>query len=224
MKTIQSQLLLQVPGIRHGFGTLEEPIPAGLQGAWGAKASLRQVHGAGIIELNYPGQNAESADGFFTRQVEIPTAIMTADCVPVLLARKDGKAVAAVHAGWRGTRARILRNLWDKLAAQHESPADWIAAVGPAIGSCCYNVSKELAEDFSREFKFYDHQFFLPRPLYLDLPQLNALELKSIGISQVEVLPLCTYCSQDSGGPLFNSYRRNPTEAGRQYSGLMRAQ
>jgi YfiH family protein len=216
LSAVQSKLLLSIVGVVHGFGTKSEPIPASLLTKWNEqKPSWKQVHGAAAIEVMSGGQSCGEADAIWTRQKDIPIAVVTADCVPILLARKDGLAAAAVHAGWRGTRAHILSALWEKLKAQGEKPAEWIASVGPAIGPCCYEVSEEIADDFQREFAMYGKDLAVPRHRILDLPAINAQELRQIGLKEVDMLRYCTRC--DEG---FHSYRR---EGGgtRQYSMMM---
>jgi YfiH family protein len=179
-------------------------------------AEKKQVHGVGCVEIREAHQKAGEADAFYSRASGIPVSVVTADCVPVLLARKDGGAVAAVHAGWRGTRAHILRELWKKLSAQGERPGDWIAAIGPAIGPCCYEVSEELARDFAAEFSAVAGA--VPRPRYLDLPSINAQELRAIGMADVDLLRACTLCSKN---PEFFSYRRDGAGT-RQWSIVLR--
>jgi YfiH family protein len=214
---LRSELLLSVPGIEHGFGTRPEPIPAFFQNS-PAKPQWKQVHGIACAEVGTPSQAVGEVDGLFTRLPASPIAVVTADCVPVLLARRDGAAVAAVHAGWRGTAAKILSALWNQLRSQGEKPADWVAAIGPAIGPCCYEVSVELAQQFEREFATLGPHVAVPRFRHLDLPAVNAGALKQLGIGDVEILRHCTLCSKE---PEFFSYRRKPTE-GRQYSAIGR--
>jgi YfiH family protein len=219
--TLRSPLLEQVPGIRHGFGDLHAPIPAEFLPAWeSSKARWKQVHGTGSAELKAIGQEAGEVDALWSRAPGVPTGVVTADCVPILMARADGGAVAAIHAGWRGTHAHMLLELWVKLVAAGERPENWVAAIGPAIGPCCYEVSAELAADFEQEFGIYDPDLVVPRERHLDLPSINAAELHTVGLKQVEMLRLCTRCF---GGdePVFHSYRR---EGGgtRQYSIIAR--
>ncbi len=147
----------------------------------------------------------------------VPIGIVTADCVPILMARRSGGAVAAIHAGWRGTRARILNVLWERLKQDGENPRDWCAAIGPAIGPCCYEVSEDLAQAFSSEFSWVGKNIAVPRERILDLPAINAAELREIGLEQVDLIRACTRCSGNPAHPDFHSYRR---EGGgtRQYS------
>ncbi len=213
MKAIQSSLLSKVPGLVHGFGTREEPVFHELLPAWNAlKPSWKQVHKADVAHVLAANENCGEVDALWTREAGLPIAVVTADCVPILLAKKDGKAIAAVHAGWRGTRAHILSVLWEKLRAHGEWPSEWVAAVGPAIGPCCYEVSEEIAQDFENEFSSFGEKLAVPRHRILDLPAINAKELEQIGMSEVELLRHCTRCNE-----AFHSYRR---EGGgtRQYS------
>lgn len=226
---LSSSVLAKVPGIRHGFGVLGESIPAPLAQAWEAKRPRwQQVHKIDLAHVQAPGQVCGEVDGLYTRAADIPISVMTADCVPVVLARRDGGAGAAVHAGWRGTRAHILGALWDQLLSQGERPGDWVAAIGPAIGPCCYEVSEELAADFEKEYSRLGAGVAVPRYRHLDLQAVNAGVLKELGVSEVEILRACTRCAlahapRSGDGqpqPLLHSYRR---EGGgtRQYSGLI---
>lgn len=219
MSALQSELLSSVPGIRHGFGTRKANVPAPWTETW---ESLRwrgtQVHGTHCAELLGKGQGVGEADGVFTRLPGVPASVMSADCVPILLARRDGKAVAAVHAGWRGTRARILVKLWEQLFLKGEEPRHWVAAVGPSIGPCCYEVSPEIAQDFATNFSTYGVERVVPRERHLDLGALNELELKSMGIHAVDRLTACTRCTLGQGQEhLLHSYRREGSGT-RQYS------
>ena len=216
---LESELLKKITGITHGFGTRSEPIPKVFLAQWDTqRPTWQQVHGVNAVEVAEPKQSCGEADALYSRQPGIPIAIMTADCVPILLARASGGAVAAVHAGWRGTEARILTFLWDQLRAQGEKPADWVAAIGPAIGPCCYEVSEDLARSFSE--KFGKHPGAVPSPRHLDLPAINAAELRSLGMKDVEILRHCTRCSGSDADPTFFSYRREG-KGTRQWSGMM---
>lgn len=228
---VVSALLSAVKGIRHGFGDRREPVPESLRELWeSARPQWKQVHGIACAEVTRASQPCGEIDSLWTRASGVPIAIVTADCVPILLARRDGGAVAAIHAGWRGTRARILRALWNELAARGERPADWVAAIGPAIGPCCYEVSEELAADFEKEFAGMDGGPAVPRHRMLDLPAINRSELLAIGLREVDLIRACTRCSilasgTISGGdaePAYHSYRR---EGGgtRQYSMILRS-
>jgi YfiH family protein len=222
-----SPLLSRVPGVQAFFGTAKEPLPAGFDDFWQiTKPRWKQVHGAACGQVRTASQELGEVDALWTEAPATPIAIVTADCVPILLARKDGQAVAAVHAGWRGTRARILEKLWQALRTARHSPSDWVAAIGPSIGPCCYEVSEELAVDFQNHFeRELPPALSVPRSRHLDLPAINAAQLRALGMpeSQVEILRSCTLCTRDlQGAPLYHSYRRSPG-AGRQLSLIWRS-
>ena len=219
MANVKSLVLNQVPGIQYGFGSLDEPIPSHLKARWEQVRPIwKQVHGVGIAQVEEAGQSCGEVDALFTSQLDLPIAVVTADCVPVLLAHHEGRKVAAVHAGWRGTRARILKTLWNRLSQLGEKPSDWVAAIGPSIGPCCYEGSEERASDVAKEFSDLGSEKVVPRHRILDLPYINAEELRRMGLKQVDLIRACTKCSLH---PQFHSYRR---EGGgtRQFSMVMR--
>ncbi len=218
---MKSSLLSRIPGIDHGFGDARTPVASPLEVRFEERSPVwKQVHGIAIADVNHATQTCGEVDGLFSFERDVVVSVRTADCVPILLARKDGGAVAAVHAGWRGTHARILTALWEKLKARGEKPSDWVAAIGPAIGPCCYEVSPELAEDFEKE---HGGKLAVPSPRMLDLPAVNAAELRDIGMraEDVEILRACTRCTQDAEGHVFHSYRREG-KGTRQYSAICR--
>lgn len=219
-KFVQSSLLLSVPNITHAFGTEAEPLPSLIESTWSKRRpKWKQNHGVSIAQVETPEQECGEVDALTTSTSGLPIGVVTADCVPILISHRSGKQIASVHAGWRGTHKRILKHLWKHLAAQGNQPYDYVACVGPSIGPCCYQVSEELAQEFITEFKDWDASLSVPRPRYLDLPAINAAELKLIGFKEVEILRLCTHCNKN---PSFFSYRRNSSHTElskmRQYS------
>ena len=155
-QSLKSAVLDSVPGIQHGFGVRAEPLPLVFSATWEARRWRgKQVHGTQAVELREPGQDAGETDAVMTWELGIPAAVQTADCVPVLLARQDGRAVAAVHAGWRGARARILARLWEKLHLRGEEPR-------PALRVEERRV--ERREDLRAMFLLGDRDLFLREP------------------------------------------------------------
>jgi polyphenol oxidase len=218
---IQSSLLSEIDSVTHGFGTLDESIPKLFQNDWAMnKPEWTQVHGCSVGEVNHPRQECGKVDALFTSRSRIPVAVQTADCVPILMARLDGTKVAAVHAGWRGIRAFIILKLWNELKAQGEQASNWVAAIGPAIGPCCYQVSKELAKEFLETFDWMDPFIAEPKDCYLDLAAIQKAELERLGLYKVELISICTFCNTS---PLFASYRRAKGNLGgtRQFSIIM---
>lgn len=218
---MQSPLLSQIPNIIHGFGTQGEKIPQPLQNGWLKRPIVKQTHGTQCAQVTCPQQGFDSVDAIFTTQSRIPLAIITADCVPILLASKDGKAVAAIHAGWRGTLGKIACETWKEISKQESNPRQWVAAIGPAIGACCYEVSLELAKQFQDEFSRFGTHPIVTKSRYLDLPLINQLQLNEIGIQEVEILRYCTRCYHENNTPVFHSYRREKIAYG-QFSGIQK--
>lgn len=218
MAALQSLLLSSVPGIVHGFGTRAEPLPVAFKDHWEKdRPRWKQVHGTTAFRIAVSGQDAGETDAFYTSLPGQLVPIVTGDCVPILMARRDGSWAATVHAGWRGTRARIVEALWRELSQLGQRPQDWVAAIGPSIGSCCYEVSEELAMDFQREFAGEGASLAVPTFRHLDLPQINSAQLRAIGFADVEILPFCTFCAKSGNDHEFNSYRREGSGA-RQWS------
>ena len=205
---IESAVFKDIPNIIHGFGTRMDPVPSKFLKVWvEKKPHWSQVHGTNIPVITKPSEQLGECDGMFTQSLN-PISVISADCCPILMARTDGKAVAAIHAGWRGTRAKIVEKFANDLKARGDDPKNWVAAVGPAIGGCCYEVGEDLIEKFKTEFSYYEPENMIPSFRKLDLPNLNAAELERVGFSKVDLLDYCTYCDMDLRGPKFYSYRR----------------
>ncbi|MBI2712548.1 MAG: polyphenol oxidase family protein [Bdellovibrio sp.] len=224
---VLSKTLSKIQGLKHGFGTFEEKGITSLQEFWPALPRWNQVHGVSWADLVRPNQDCGEVDALISETPGIPVTVRTGDCVPILLAHKDAKCIAAIHAGWKGTRDRIVPRVWSELERRGHQAKDWVGVVGPAIGPCCYQVSEELAESFKTQFRHFDSNLIIPRPRQLDLPYIHLEGLKELGLGEVECLRYCTFCSTE---PRFHSARRTqkfgkPASSGeyldRQYSGLV---
>lgn len=175
-------------------------------------ARVRQVHGARVIRADEPCAAAEEADAVVSLRPGLAACVSVADCVPVLLADPGSGAVAAVHAGWRGTLARAAAEGVRALAREAGAPPGrLLAAVGPSIGPCCYEVSADLAERFRLELGEVVGGDGAAR---LDLWAANRRVLEEAGLrpERIEVLGRCTSCE----GDLFFSHRRDAGRTGRQ--------
>src|SRR6185369_11455397 len=116
---LTSRLLERIPGLRHAFGSASEPIPEPFLAAWPeAFPRWKQVHGVRIAEARTAREELGECDGIVCFAAGQPIAVTSADCVPVLAARVDGGAVAALHAGWRGTLAGAATELVRALVAR----------------------------------------------------------------------------------------------------------
>src|SRR5579883_1513815 len=119
---------------------------------------LKQIHSAAIHLVGQADAGDESklqGDGMMTCEPGILLGIQTADCIPVLVADRKNRAVAAFHAGWRGTLARIVENGVGRMRVEFGSqPENLVASVGPGIGRCCYSVGGEVREQFESQFLY----------------------------------------------------------------------
>lgn len=201
-----STLLADAGGAEHLFGTAvcTPPMP------W---LALRQVHSARVVEAGQWREGLE-ADGLAGAGATARLAVKTADCVPLLLYDPRRRAVAAVHAGWRGTAQEIAREAVRFLAGRFGSrPEDLLAALGPAIGGCCYEVGPEVAARFQ---DWFPERNDLERRTKVDLREALRRQLVAAGVqpARIDVAEHCTCC----GGRRFHSWRRDGTEAGRMIS------
>ncbi len=180
--------------MEHGFGTRHD-------GAWTPDAStarLKQTHSSVAVSAGVAGHCGEG-DALISMQSGLWLEIRTADCVPVLLADPARRVVAAVHAGWRGTAARIAGEVIARLVADGSRREDLLAAIGPAIGACCFEVGEEVAAHFPSERIERD-----PRP-FVDLIAANRRQLVEAGLVQIDSLAACTHCDES----MFHSFRRD---------------
>lgn len=219
---IQSKLLSNIPCVDYFFGTAAVPTPLSPHFHWKHLPQWEQVHGTDIQEVSKETQNCGKVDGLVTSLTGIPIGVYTADCVPILLARKDGSRVAALHAGWRGTEKKIVRQFFDFIQkCSSESPSNWVSVIGPSISAHHYTVSKELIQKFKRSFPSYSPDDFLLGGNRLDLQRLNELELIDLGVDNTEIIPLCTFQESSPSGYVFNSYRREKTPK-RQFTAIIK--
>lgn len=213
---ITSTLLSGIPQIVHGFGNAAELVPRTLLARWVRRPVKKQVHGTRAVEIVEARQHVGEADAFHTSAPGIPVSVITADCVPLLLARRDGSHVAAVHAGWRGLANGIIPEVLQALRAGD----DWVAAIGPTICAQCYEVSADLANDFARRFPDIALNTLLPQPRHLNLRAVAEHQLKGAGIPAIEHVGGCTCCARDEhGARRFRSYRRGDRNS-QQHAGL----
>ncbi len=196
------------------WGNRQDPLGGFQKESWeAARPKWKQVHGVGIAEVTDLGQDCGEVDGLWTRTPGIPIGVVTADCVPILLEHVSGSVRGALHAGWRGVFAGIPRAFFGSLPSELANPSDWRAIFGPSIRACCYEVSDELIESFSREFQGLSRQLLEPAVRRLDLVAVLNHQFVSLGFAQPEVHPACTYCSMAAGEPVFQSYRRGDRQS-----------
>ncbi len=167
-----------------------------------------QIHSGLVRYADSPGKYPE-CDGLITDSPGVFLAISVADCVPILLYDPVRKVAAALHAGWRGTDARIVARGIGMLTEKFDSqPRNILAFIGPAAGECCYEVGEEVSDRFEPGFSRRTE-----RKIMLDLKGLNKVQLLDAGVPEgnIEVNPLCTIMERD----LLHSYRRDGPASGR---------
>jgi YfiH family protein len=200
-----------IDGLEQSFGDRSQAPPPAVR-------TLRQVHGTVVRVVDESGDGAEPGDGLATDRRGLRVGVWTADCVPVHLVAPGAGVVAAVHCGWRGSAAGILREAFERLVKRWGVRAGSVeAALGPAIGGCCYEVGEEVRAAFvDRAGAELGSVGFESRggSLFLDLRTFLEEELRRIGVVDVARVGPCTACRAD----LLHSYRRRHGEAGRQLS------
>jgi YfiH family protein len=208
--------------------------------------SLRQIHSSLLVHATAADATREKpwkADGLMTDEPGILLGIQTADCIPVLVADRKRRVVAAFHAGWRGTVKRIVEAGVGRMRLEFGSkPENLVAAIGPGIGACCYSVGEEVFSEFESQFQYgrelfrlvddYDavhHKYpmlFLTQrapghspigpSLHLDLVEANRRQLLDAGLKprSIKVVGGCTSCQRE----MFFSHRGSQGHAGRMMS------
>ena len=179
-------------------------------------ASVKQVHGANVLVLRpgtLPDGRAE-ADGLVSERDDVLVGIHVADCVPVLLARSDGRRVAAVHAGWRGLVAGVIPRATLLLGDGH-----LLAAIGPCLSIARFEVGPEVVDAFARAgLGAAIHERENARAC-IDLRAAAALQLGAAGVAVIDTSDRCTYTHADE----FYSYRRDVTHGGHRRTGRLGA-
>ncbi|MCH9648578.1 MAG: polyphenol oxidase family protein [Deltaproteobacteria bacterium] len=167
-------------------------------------AFAKQVHSARVL-VGHPGLCGEG-DAVVTESSALAASVLTADCVPVLVA--SDRAVAAVHAGWRGLVADVIGAAIDQLPGSEDRLQAWI---GPSIGVCCYEVGEEVANLVTASSQA---EFAQPGPRgrpHLNLVAAAAFQLKESGVRRIGKVSACTRCDAET----LWSYRRDGAGAGR---------
>jgi len=181
-------------------GELRALVPS--EPAW-----LRQVHGTRVVNLDQPAADAEG-DAAVTRVRNRVCAIRVADCMPVLLADRDGSVVGAAHAGWRGLSAGVLEATLEAMKLPGSRIVAWL---GPAIGPRAYEVGDEVRAAFVERDRAAEVAFSPARPGHW-LLDLYAVARQRLGACGVELIFGGGYCTY-SDAERFHSYRRDRTSA-----------
>jgi YfiH family protein len=194
--------LEELPWLMHGFGTRHSTDLA-----WNPRlATLHHIHSDICVAARGRTGVLGDADALLEDTPGHLVAVKTADCLPMLLADEEHRAVAAVHAGWRGTVGRIAQSAVRAMSNEFATdPSRLHAAIGPGIGKCCYEVGADVAAQFGES-----------GPARIDLVETNRRQLIEAGIpeSRIYAANLCTKCGVED----FHSYRRDKERSGRMLS------
>jgi polyphenol oxidase len=244
IELLRSSLLAGIPGVSHAFttrngGISPEPFASlnlsarvgddktnvesnrtALLGAIGRSAAVlvlpKQVHGDTVVEVTHEASRVIQADGVWTRDRSTALAVLVADCVPILMSAAGGKVVAAVHAGWRGTRDHVAARAIERLAAAGYPPGTVTVALGPAIGPCCYDIGTDVAQELRQAYPQAGNAIRMAADnrLVVDLWDLNRQALIGAGVpaANIDVMGECTACHPAR----FFSHRRDKGRCGRQ--------
>lgn len=188
--------------------------------------TLRQIHSDLIHRVDHPPEAPIAGDGLVTNTPGLLLAVQTADCLPVILVDRKKCAVGAFHAGWRGTANRIVEKGVGEIRRWFGTkPSDLLAAIGPGIHACCYEVGEEVRDKFDSQFAYAEKLFRvtkesdeirerypllfltarapghseLPKKVFLDLVEANRRQLLAAGVpaSNIFACDLCTSCRTD---------------------------
>jgi len=199
VSVLTSSVLGQLNWVEHGFGTRQSKLDQNTM------ARLNQIHSAEVLVANAIG-NLGEGDALVTREPGLGVSIRTADCFPILLADPVTRSVAAIHAGWRGTAESVVLSALRLMQGEFGTdPRDVYAAIGPGIGSCCYEVGLDVAQRFGKG-----------EAGRLDLAAKNRSQLIAAGLHPdcIDAVGGCTYCNPAQ----FFSWRRDHDRAGRMIS------
>jgi YfiH family protein len=202
--------------------------------------SLRQIHSDLIHRVDQMPDQPLPGDGLVTDTPGLVVAVLTADCLPIILADRKRHAIGVFHAGWRGTVKRIVEKGVGEMHKHFGSnPRDLLAAIGPGVRGCCYNVGEEVRTKFEMQFAYANTLFRevkesdpvrekypllfltarapghseLPAKIFLDLVEANRRQLLDAGVlaKNIDAAAPCTACYTD----LFFSFRAEKGVTGR---------
>ena len=172
-----------------------------------------QTHSLNVAVTEDSKSVFESVDGLVSFTPGIAVGVLTADCVPVLLHSSHGEAVAAVHAGWRGTLGGIICNAIDLFVARGISPEDIKAFIGPSISKEIYEVDRDLAARFENAGfgDYISYPYGKGNKPHIDLKSINRHWLIERGVrpENIVVDPACTFLGRPSAGHIYPSHRRS---------------
>ncbi|RMF94325.1 MAG: peptidoglycan editing factor PgeF [Candidatus Schekmanbacteria bacterium] len=227
MEYLKSDLIAKIGKYEHYFLTKK----SSLNNCFDSNSIIfpKQIHSDKILTLRNSREwerikdnpKPPEADAVILLNEGMGAGVVTADCVPVIIAAKNKRAGAVIHSGWRGTVINIAGKTAKKMLEECSiSPVDVYAVIGPSIGICCYEVGEEVFQKFKKTFA--NNETILNEKngkYFISLSSAVFYQLLDIGIPQknIEIKNLCTFCRSD----LFHSYRREGKSSGRQAAILL---
>jgi YfiH family protein len=208
----RAQPLEDIPWLEHGFGTrlsADWPGESGL-------VTLKQIHSDHVILAEHSGCLGEG-DALITNVPGLTLSIRTADCLPILIADQRNRAIAAVHAGWRGTVSQVVPKTVQLMSEKFGTrSADLVVAIGPGIGGCCFEVGPEVASQFG---PFFPERDDLHQRAKIDLVETTLRQLgRNDGtLGRFATSGNCSVCGAEQ---LLHSYRRDRERAGRMIAAI----
>jgi hypothetical protein len=187
--------------VEHNRQSLQKLLPAKTTIQW-----LEQVHGNTVAEISKVTKKAIIADAMVTREKNIALAIMTADCLPILLVSKQGNEIAAIHGGWRSLATNIITNTLDKMQTAADEIYAWL---GPCIGQEAFEVGSEVQKAFVDQGSVFSQGFSKQKngKYFANLHIIAILQLNNLGIKHISTLSECTYFQPEK----YYSYRKYAT-------------
>lgn len=167
--------------------------------------------------ISEEGTYIPDTDALITKETGIPLLLFFADCTPILLYDTENHVLGVVHAGWKGVAQKIAAKTVDKMVSDLNANKETIiAAIGPNIGSCCFEVGKDVGEEIIKTVspKSISDKMFLEKEdkAFVDLKAINVIQLNDVGVQTVDVSQECTACTQE----MFFSHRMTKGQTGRQ--------
>ncbi|MFL6354251.1 MAG: peptidoglycan editing factor PgeF [Bryobacteraceae bacterium] len=194
----------------HGFGTRQANPQADI--------TLRQIHSDRVLNAHAVRDREAEGDALVTDEIGKSIGVRTADCVAILVLDCRNRALAAVHAGWRGTASKLVERTVQTMRHDFGSaPGDMYAAIGPCIRGCCYEVGPEVEVQFTPLFPEWKP---ITGKRKVDLAEANRRQMQAAGVKADRIFDsgMCTTCQSSQ----FFSYRREPENSGRMVASIAR--
>jgi len=186
---------------------------------------VKQVHGAKFVFLkknSFIKNRSVKADAIITEKKKLPIAILTADCVPILIFDKKKKIIAAIHAGWRGAFKGIVQKVIKFMLKKGCKKNDMIVAIGPSISVNSYEIKKQFKEKFikkdKKNLKFFRHK---KNKIFFDLPNFVKKQVKLNQIKKIDLLNIDTFNKKNNFFSARRSLKINDNDYGRNISIIM---